>query len=87
MDQSFTIVQQLAADFNANEKSYLLPTYSESRVRQDFIDKFFTALGWDVTHTVQKNHYEQEVKIENRVTMADSQRRVDYAFSIAPNFE
>jgi type I restriction-modification system DNA methylase subunit len=87
MKQSFNIVQQLSADFATNEKAYLAQSYSESQVRQDFIDKFFTALGWDVTHSVQKNPYEQEVKIENRVTMADSQRRADYAFSIAPNFD
>lgn len=87
MEESFKIVQQLVFDFKANEKAYLAPSYSESQVRQDFIDKFFTALGWDVTHSVQKNPYEQEVKIENKVTMAGSQRRADYAFSVAPNFD
>ncbi len=87
MEKALQQIKQLAVDFSANEKAYLAQTYSESQVRQDFIDKFFTALGWDVTHAVQKNPYEQEVKIENRVTMADSQRRADYAFSIAPNFD
>ncbi|MFA6468303.1 MAG: N-6 DNA methylase [Bacteroidota bacterium] len=87
MEQSFKIVQQLVANFKANEAAYLALNYSESQVRQDFIDKFFTALGWDVTHTKQLNPYEQDVKIENRVTMPGTQRRADYAFSIAPNFD
>ncbi len=83
---AFEQVQKLVADFKANESAYLEPAYSESQVRQDFIDKFFTALGWDVAHAVQKNPYEQEVKIENRVSMQGSQRRADYAFFLAPNF-
>ncbi|MCK9409419.1 MAG: Eco57I restriction-modification methylase domain-containing protein [Bacteroidetes bacterium] len=87
MEKSLEVVHQLVADFKANEKAYLAPSYSESQVRQDFIDKFFTALGWDVTHSVQKNPYEQEVKIENRVSMVGSQRRADYAFSVAPNYD
>src|SRR4051812_37962946 len=32
--------------------------------RADFIDDFFTALGWDVRHREQQNPYEQEIKIE-----------------------
>ncbi len=83
---AFAQVQKLVADFKVNESAYLDPAYSEAQVRQDFIDKFFTALGWDVAHTVQKNPYEQEVKIENRVSMQGSQRRADYAFFLAPNF-
>ena len=87
MEQSLQLVQQLVADFKAQERAYLSPSYSESQVRQDFIDKFFTALGWDVTHERQKNPYAQEVRIENKVSMESSQRRADYAFSIDPNFE
>jgi hypothetical protein len=86
MEQSFESVRQLVNDFAAQEAAYLSPQYQESQVRQDFIDKFFTALGWDVTHTRQKNPYEQEVKIENRVRTDGSQRFADYAFFNAPNF-
>jgi adenine-specific DNA-methyltransferase len=86
MQKVFETIKQLAADFKAQEAAYLSPSYQESQVRQDFIDKFFTALGWDVTHERQKNPYEQEVHIENKVSMAGSQRRADYAFFLAPNF-
>jgi type I restriction-modification system DNA methylase subunit len=87
MENSLNTIEQLVANFKANKAAYLASNYSESQVRQDFIDKFFTALGWDVTHTKQLNPYAQEVKIENRVTMPGTQRRADYAFSIAPNFD
>ncbi len=86
MNTAFEIIKQLVADFKAQESAYLSPSYQESQVRQDFIDKFFTALGWDVTHNIQKNPYQQEVHIENKVHMAGSQRRADYAFFLAPNF-
>ena len=29
--------------------------YSEAEARQDFIDDFFIALGWDVSHKQQTN--------------------------------
>jgi adenine-specific DNA-methyltransferase len=86
MKQAFEAVKQLVEDFKNNEKFYLSDKYQESQARQDFIDKFFAALGWDVTHARQKNPYEQEVKIENKVSTQGSQRRADYAFFIAPNF-
>ena len=86
MKQAFDTVCQLVKDFKAQERAYLSSEYQESQVRQDFIDKFFTALGWDVTHTRQKNPYEQEVKIENKVMTGASQRWADYAFFAAPNF-
>jgi type I restriction-modification system DNA methylase subunit len=86
MTDAYQKISQLAKDFKAQEKAYLSAGYQESQVRQDFIDKFFAALGWDVTHERQKNPYEQEVKIENKVATQGSQRGADYAFFLAPNF-
>jgi len=85
-DAAFREVQNLVATFQANERHYLSPAYQESEARKDFIDKFFTALGWDVNHDHQKNPFAQEVKVERGVSMHGSQRRADYAFYLAPNF-
>jgi len=85
-EDAFAAVQELAADFHANGAYYLTPAYPESRVRKDFIDKFFIALGWDVNHNHQKNPFQQEVKVESNVSMGSSQRRADYAFYLAPNY-
>jgi adenine-specific DNA-methyltransferase len=79
-------VTQLAREFRQHVQTYLSPDYTEARARQDYIDKFFTALGWDVAHNFQKNPFEQEVKVERNVQVGASQRRADYAFFIAPNF-
>jgi type I restriction-modification system DNA methylase subunit len=86
MTEPHNKINQLVKHFRDQETAYLSPGYQESQIRQDFIDKFFTALGWDVTHDHQKNPYEQEVKIENKVNTSGSQRRADYAFFTAPNF-
>jgi len=86
LESAFEAVKKLATDFE-NKKDYYLSTgYPESRARTDFIDKFFIALGWDVTHETQKNPYEQEVIIEQNLDVKGRKKRADYAFCIAPNF-
>src|SRR5216684_3413216 len=85
-DKAFDRVQQLVATFQANESRYLSSEYQEAEVRKDFVDKFWTALGWDVNHDIQTNPYEQEVKVEPSVAIESSQRRADYAFHLAPDF-
>jgi hypothetical protein len=85
LEQAYESIKKLVADFRAHERDYLSPNYQESQVRQDFIDKFFTALGWDVTHERQKNPHEYEVQIEKNV-QGGTQQKADYAFFLAPNF-
>jgi hypothetical protein len=84
--EAFRLISSLIKDFKANEKQYLNPSYSEADVRNDFINKFFIALGWDVRHETQKNPYEQEVRVEKPVLVAKAQKRADYTFYLAPNF-
>ena len=86
LDQAFNIISQLVSDFKENEKHYLSHTYSEADVRNDYINKFFIALGWDVNHNIQKNPYEQEVRVEKPVHIAKAQKRADYSFSLSPDF-
>lgn len=76
-DSAFKKVCELVNDFKKNEQLYLSPKYSEAQVRQDFIDKFFESLGWDIYHKIQKNPYEQEVKVEKGVSVEKSHKRAD----------
>ena len=85
-DSAHAIICGLIADFEAHRENYMSPAYSEAQARLSFIDKFWTALGWDVSHTVQKNPYEQEVRVEKTVTVGGAQKKADYAFYIAPVF-
>lgn len=85
-ENALKAVAELVNEFKANEQHYLNPSYSEADVRNDFINKFFIALGWDVRHDIQKNPFEQEVRVEKPVQIAKAQKRADYSFSISPNF-
>jgi adenine-specific DNA-methyltransferase len=89
LETAFAQVQVLINDFEAGIEHYLSPSYQEAEVRKEYIDKFFTALGWDVNHDYQKNPFEQEVKIEKaqRQQGALGQKRADYAFFLAPNYK
>jgi type I restriction-modification system DNA methylase subunit len=85
-ESSFHSLSKLASEFQANENFYLSPRYQESEARQDFIDKFWAALGWDVYHQKNINPYEREVRIEKSVIIDGRGKRADYAFFTAPNF-
>ena len=86
-DLAFQQVQALADMFDAGSKHYLSASYQEQEARQDFIDKFWIALGWDVRHQTQTDPYAQEVKVERGVTMSEGRKRADYAFFLAPDFK
>jgi type I restriction-modification system DNA methylase subunit len=86
-DEAAGLVSGLVRDFSDNERHYLSGACSEAQVRMDFIDKFLIALGWDVKHDIQKNPFEQEVKVERHVQTATAQRRADYALALAPHFD
>ena len=78
--RAFELISGLAEDFRAHEKTYLEKKYQEAEVRLAFIDKFWTALGWDVNQQRHKNPYEQEVKVERGVNVSERRKRADYAF-------
>lgn len=86
LDIAFETIGDLVEQFRRGESHYTSQDYSEAEARKDFIDKFWTALGWDVNHDKQTNPYEQEVKVERPVIAEGRQRRADYAFFLAPTF-
>lgn len=55
LKNAFRTVSDLVQEFKQNESYFLSQGYSEADVRNDFINKFFIALGWDVRHEEQKN--------------------------------
>ena len=85
-DKAFDTISKLVTVFDANKERYFAASYSEAQARVDFIDKFWVALGWDVTHEKQTNPYEQEVKVEKPVNTGAGNKRADYAFYLAPEF-
>lgn len=85
-ETAYSDIKSLVNNFKESEQYYLSPKYQEKEVRDDFINKFFIALGWDVLHNSQKNPYEQEVKVEKGVDVSGAQKRADFSFALAPNY-
>ena len=76
-------------NFEENLNHYKSKDYLEAQVRQDFLDPFFTYLGWDVGHKYQKSPYKQEVKIEKTQKQegAGGKKFADYAFYLDPDYK
>lgn len=85
-ENAFREIGELVETFKSGIHHYKSSHYSEAQTRMDFIDNFWIALGWDVNHRIQKNPYEQEVKVERGVPVGGTQRRADYALYLAPNY-
>lgn len=83
-EKAWLAAQALTKKFAQGLSHYLSNEYQEAEVRQDFIDKLFKALGWDVGHDIQHDPYRREVRIEK--PEKKSRGRADYAFSIAPHY-
>jgi len=41
-------IRQLVERFDYNKDAYRSPHYNEAQLRQEFLNPFFKALGWDV---------------------------------------
>lgn len=88
-ESAYSKVKELVLAFQENEEHYLSASYQESEVRQEYIDDFFIALGWDVGSKKSRDPWMREVRIEKSQKQEDafSKKRADYAFYKAPNYK
>lgn len=75
-------LRDLVARFSAGASGFLSRDYAEASVRQDFLDPFFTALGWDLKNERQLILNKREVEIESRTMIDGRKKRADYLFRI-----
>jgi len=75
-------VVKLVERFERNLDAYRRPDYKETRLRVEFIDPLFEALGWDV-HNIQ-GHAEQykDVVHEDAIKVSGATRAPDYCFRV-----
>lgn len=73
-------IRQLVARFTDQRDIYRSGKYNETQLRNDFLDPFFEALGWDVNN--RKNYSEKfrEVVKEVSVDVDGTAKAADYAF-------
>lgn len=76
------IIYKLVQRFDNSRDAYRSSKYNEAQLRQEFLDPFFEALGWDVYN---KNGYSPEyrdVVIEDALNIEGAAKAPDYAFKI-----
>ncbi len=73
-------VSRLVAKFESEFTAVNDAGYSEARVRQDYLDPLFRALGWDLENRAGLVQQHREVEIESRTDIAGRAKRADYLF-------
>ncbi len=75
------MITKLVETFEQNLDSYR-SSKNETELRREFLDKFFTALGWDVANEKGYDEAGKEVVHEFSVDVAGKQKKADYAFRV-----
>jgi hypothetical protein len=75
------IIYKLIETFEQNLDAYR-SSKNETELRREFLDKFFTALGWDVANEKGYDEAGKEVIHEFSVDVSGQQKKADYAFRV-----
>lgn len=75
-------IEDLVSRFEQNIESYKSAHYNETQVRQEFVDPFFEALGWDVNNRQGFAEAYKDVVLEESIRVGASTRAPDYSFRI-----
>jgi type I restriction-modification system DNA methylase subunit len=75
-------VIELVERFGRDLDLYKRADYKEARVRVEFIDPFFEALGWDVRNVGGKREHTKDVIREDAISIAGKTRAPDYSFRV-----
>lgn len=82
-EEAKAIIQSLVERFAEHRKEYHLPDYNEQKARQDFINPFFKALGWDIDNEKGASEAYREVIYEDKVFVRGKAKAPDYGFRLA----
>ena len=73
-------LNRLVEKFGQNLAELKGPGYDEAKLRLEYLDPFFRALGWDMENRAGLIQSKREVEIESRTTIGGRQKRADYLF-------
>lgn len=82
-DQAKAFISTLVERFAEHRKEYHLTEYNEQKARQDFINPFFKALGWDIDNEKGASEAYREVIYEDKVFVRGKAKAPDYGFRLA----
>ncbi len=75
-------IRELVEKFAEHRETYHRAGYNETQLRQDFLDPFFSALGWDVFNRQGFAEAYRDVILEQGLKVEQSVRAPDYCFRI-----
>jgi type I restriction-modification system DNA methylase subunit len=75
-------VLELVERFGRNRSAYCSSNYNETRLRIEFIDPFFKALGWDMSNERSYAEAYKDVIHEDAVKVGGTTKAPDYCFRI-----
>ena len=73
---------KLVERFHEHLDAYKQQAYKETQVRREFIDPFFTALGWDVANKTGHAEAYKDVIHEGAIKVGGSTKAPDYCFRV-----
>jgi hypothetical protein len=73
-------LRRLVAKFERGLTEFTSSGYVEAQLRDDFLNPFFFALGWDLKNDDGLIQSKREVEIESRTEIGGRQKRADYLF-------
>ncbi len=73
-------LDRLVGIFERNLADLKSPAYVEAKLRDDFLNPFFRALGWDSENRAGLIQTKREVEVESRTTIGGRHKRADYMF-------
>jgi type I restriction-modification system DNA methylase subunit len=82
-EQAKATIEKLVERFREHRHDYHLPDYNEQKTRQDFINPFFKALGWDIDNEKGDSEAYREVIYEDKVLVKGKAKAPDYGFRLA----
>lgn len=75
-----TELNRLVESFGKRLAELKQPGYAEAQLRDDFLNPFFRALGWDMENRAGLIQREREVEIESATQIGGGRKRADYLF-------
>jgi hypothetical protein len=73
-------LNRLVESFGKRLAELKQPGYAEAQLRDDFLNPFFRALGWDMENRAGLIQREREVEIESATQIGGGRKRADYLF-------
>ena len=81
-EQAKESIGKLMDRFREHREEYHSPDYNEAKTRQDFINPFFKALGWDIDNERGDSESYREVIYEDKVVVRGKVKAPDYGFRL-----